>query len=171
MMILRVPTTSDEAALRSAHQELETEGTQKFLLHDFEGANTDFRKYIDLVSQYAAGRDLPDGMVKDTFLIAEVEGDIVGRISIRHTLNEFLFNFGGHIGYMVRPAFRRRGYASEMLRQALLLTQELGIDQVLVTCNDDNLGSIKVIEKHGGQLEDKVDDNGNLLRRYWIKNF
>jgi predicted acetyltransferase len=170
MMVLRAPTLADEATLRLAFRELELEGTQKFLLHGFDGDSTDFKTYIDVVKQYSEGQNLPTDKVKDTFFIAEVEGEVVGRISIRHSLNDFLFNYGGHIGYMVRPAFRRRGYASEMLRQGLLLAKEFGIDAVLITCNDDNLGSIKVIEKHGGVLENKVDEEGQLLRRYWINN-
>lgn len=170
MMVLRFPTLTDESVLRLAFRELEAEGTQKFLLHEFDGDGTDFESYIEAVNQYSSGRDLPADKVQDTFLIAEVDGDVIGRISIRHALNDFLFKYGGHIGYMVRPAFRRRGYASEMLQQALLITTELGINEVLITCNDDNLGSIKVIEKHGGVLENKVDEDGKLLRRYWINN-
>jgi predicted acetyltransferase len=170
MLILRVPSAADEAVLRLAHRELESDGHPGFLLHGYTGDESDFREYLLNLEKFSAGRELPEAMVQDDFLIAEVEGEIIGRISIRHTLNDFLFNYGGHIGYMVRPAFRRRGYASEMLRQALLVAKELGIDAVLLTCNDDNLGSIKVIEKHGGQLEDKVDENGKLLRRYWINN-
>jgi predicted acetyltransferase len=139
-------------------------------LHGFDGDATDFKNFIDIVNQYSEGLDLPAGSVQDTFLIAEVDGEVVGRISIRHSLNDFLFNYGGHIGYMVRPAFRRRGYASEMFRQALLIATDLGINMVLITCNDDNHGSIKVIEKHGGVLENKVDEDGYLLRRYWINN-
>ncbi len=170
MMILRLPERSDEAILRRAHQELESEGHQGFLLHGYEGSETEFENYLDAVSKFSEGRDLPQGMVKDSFLIAEVAGEVVGRISIRHTLNDFLLNYGGHIGYMVRPAFRRNGYASEMLRQSLLIARDIGIERVLITCNDDNLGSIRVIEKHGGVIENKVDDNGRLLRRYWIEN-
>lgn len=169
-MILRVPTTSDEHVLRIAYRELESEGHPGFLLHGFSGDESDYHEYLVRLENFSAGRELPEGMVRDDFLIAEVDGEIVGRISIRHTLNDFLFNFGGHIGYMVRPAFRRRGYASEMLRQALLKAKQLGIEQVLITCNDDNQASIKVIEKHGGVHENKVDEDGRLLRRYWINN-
>lgn len=170
MMILRGPNPSDETVLRLAYRELESEGHPGFLLHGYTGDGSDFKEYLSKVDQFSAGRDLPEGMVKDDFLIAEVDGEIVGRISIRHTLNDFLFNYGGHIGYMVRPAFRRLGYASEMLGQALLLAREIGITEVLITCNDDNLGSIKVIEKLGGVLENKVNEDGKLLRRYWINN-
>lgn len=69
---------------------------------------------------------------------------------------------------MVRPSHRRKGYATEMLRQAKAIAKSLGINSALVTCNDDNLGSITVIESQGGVLENIVDENGRALRRYWI---
>ena len=171
MLILRVPSAADEAVLRLAHRELESDGHPGFLLHGYTGDDSDYRVYLLNLEKHSTGRELPEGKVKDTFLIAEVEGQVVGRISIRHSLNEFLLNFGGHIGYMVRPAFRKKGFASEMLRQALVVAKQLGIDEVLMTCNDDNIGSIKVIEKYGGVLDNKVEYEGRTLRRYWIKDF
>ena len=156
--------------MRLAHSELAQEGNDGFLLNNFSEDDSNFAAFIQSVSDYVVGKNLSQGHVPSTFLISEIAGEIVGRVSIRHTLNEFLFNFGGHIGYMVRPEFRRRGYACEMLRKALLVAKELGIAKVLITCNDDNLGSIKVIEGHGGVLENKIDEDGRLLRRYWIQN-
>jgi len=94
---------------------------------------------------------------------------LVGRISICHDLNDFLANFGGHIGYCVRPACRQRGFASEMLRQGLVIARAQGIDRVLVTCDENNLPSARVIERNGGVLEDvRTDPNGQPTRRYWI---
>jgi predicted acetyltransferase len=93
-----------------------------------------------------------------------------GRVSIRHELNEFLTNFGGHIGYGVRPAYRRRGYASEILTQALIIARAEGIDRVLITCDQQNTASAKIIEAHGGVLEDvRPDPAGPPKRRYWIE--
>lgn len=99
-----------------------------------------------------------------TYLLAFVDGELVGRTSIRHTLNDFLLNVGGHIGYGVRPAHRRRGHATEILLQSLAITQRLGIKANLVTCDDQNVGSRTVIEQAGGVLEDVRDG----MRRYWI---
>ena len=168
MLKLRFPAASDEGVLRDAYRELESEGHTEFLLDGFKDSPDDYLGWLSRVHDYANGINLPDGRVPASFLVAVVDEEIVGRISIRHTLNDFLFNFGGHIGYMVRPSFRRRGYAKEMLRQALLIARELGIESALITCNDDNLGSIRVIESQGGVLENVVDDNGRALRRYWI---
>jgi predicted acetyltransferase len=79
--------------------------------------------------------------VPATFLVAVVDSGLVGRISIRHELNAFLMDFGGHIGCGVRPVHRRRGYATEMLRQALVIARAEGVDRILVTCDDDNTAS------------------------------
>ncbi|WP_329457919.1 GNAT family N-acetyltransferase [Streptomyces sp. NBC_01497] len=94
-----------------------------------------------------------------------VEGDeFLGRLSIRHRFTPFLLEFGGHIGYSVRPSARRRGHATAMLRASLPLAGELGLDEVLVTCDATNVASKKVIEAAGGRFEDR---RGEKLR-YWI---
>ena len=97
--------------------------------------------------------NLPEQHVPSTFLVADIDGQIVGRVTIRHELNDFLRVEGGHIGYCVLPGFRRRGYATEILRQALIVARSIGIDRVLVTCDDDNAASIAVIEANGGKLD------------------
>lgn len=94
-----------------------------------------------------------------------VEGEeYLGRLAIRHRLNEFLLDVGGHIGYDVRPSRRRQGHATAMLQAALPWADDLGIDPVLVTCDGDNVGSVRVIEAAGGTLEDVR----GVKRRYWI---
>jgi predicted acetyltransferase len=169
MMIFRMPALADEEALRVAHRELASEGHDGFLLNDFSEDDADFAGFIQSVSDYARGENLTQGHVTATFLIAEVDEEIVGRISVRHELNDFLENFGGHIGYMVRPSFRTMGYATRMLRHALEFCNDLGLKRVLITCDDDNLGSQRVIELNGGILENKVLHNQKWLRRYWIQ--
>lgn len=116
----------------------------------------DFLDYIELLRSFEIAEDLPEGYVPDTALFGFVGAEIVGRLSIRHTLNDFLLKIGGHIGYGVLPPFRRKGYAKEMLRLSLPVAKELGIKRALVTCDETNLGSIKVIESNGGVLENTV---------------
>ena len=90
--------------------------------------------------------------------------DYLGRISVRHRLTEFLRDVGGHVGYYVRPSRRRRGHATAMLRAVLPYAADLGLEQVLVTCDDTNEGSRRVIEAAGGVLEDQR----GVKLRYWL---
>jgi predicted acetyltransferase len=108
--------------------------------------------------------------VPTTFLVADVGGEIVGRTSIRHELNEFLAREGGHIGFGLVAKHRRRGYGTEILRQSLVIARAVGIDRVLVTCDDDNVGSAAVIERCGGVFDSLVEptEGRTLTRRYWI---
>jgi predicted acetyltransferase len=116
------------------------------------------------------GLNVPDDLVPATFLVADVGGTIVGRVQIRHQLNDFLEGEGGHIGYCVLPDYRRRGHATEILRQSLIITRALGVDRVLIFCDDDNAGSIGVIERCGGRLDAVFSPGPSRppLRRYWI---
>jgi predicted acetyltransferase len=127
--------------------------------------------YVDLVHRWEDGVDLPEGFVEHAELVAVIDGDIVGRTSVRFVLNDFLRTIGGHIGYAVRPPFRRRGYATEILRQSLDIAHAHGISPVLVTCDVDNIGSRRVIEANGGVLEGIFDGEPGLpqKRRYWIR--
>jgi predicted acetyltransferase len=168
MLRLRPLRPEDEAAFRAGHEAMAAEGFVFGL--GFEPAMA-FGAYLELVHGWPLRASLPDRWVPNTFLVAEVAGTLVGRTSIRHELNEFLAREGGHIGYAVLAAHRRRGYATEILRQSLVIARSVGVDRVLITCDDDNVGSIKVIESCGGRLEDVIavsDKGAPGVRRYWI---
>ena len=110
------------------------------------------------------------GMVPATQLwLVSAEGRYLGDVDIRHHLNDSLRRFGGHIGYQIRPSERRKGYGSLICRLAIAWARQLDIGDLLLTCDDDNIGSAKVIEANGGHLLDKIDNGrGVLTRRYWI---
>lgn len=129
--------------------------------------------FIARAELYATpGAELPDGHVPcDHFWITD-DDQVVGFLSFRRELNDFLRRFGGHIGYSVIPSRRREGIVREALRLALRRAAAEGYDRVLLTCDDDNVGSIRTIEGAGGVLEDVSDapEPGQpQVRRYWIE--
>ena len=164
---LRLPRAGDQAVAVQAQAELEPDGFD-FLLKD--GAES-WREYLERIDDERRGVDLPPGRVPATMFFAVVAGDVVGRVHIRHALTPSLLRVGGHIGYGVRPAFRRNGYATQMLRLGLEELDALGVARVLVTCDDSNVASIRTIERNRGVLQDVVPvESGPAKRRYWIGN-
>jgi predicted acetyltransferase len=164
---LRPLRPDDEASFRAGHGELAAEGVT-FGLGFEPGMPWD--AYLKTLEEQRAGAGLPDGWVPSTFLVADVAGEIVGRSSIRHALSDVLEREGGHIGYAVRPGHRRRGYATEILRQSLVIARAIGIDRVLVFCDEGNAGSRAVIEACGGRLDAVTDTAApaSRKRKYWI---
>lgn len=167
MLRLRPLRPDDETAFLVGHRQMAAEGFT-FGLRLEPGMA--WEEHLRLVRDHRLGRNMPAGYVPSTFLVADVDGQIVGRTSIRHELNDYLMAEGGHIGYGVLPAHRRRGYGTEILRQSLVIARSLGIDRVLITCDDDNVGSITVIEACGGKLDSvqQFHPGSPALRRYWI---
>lgn len=103
-------------------------------------------------------------------LVQETPQQIIGMLALRMRLNDYLLNYGGHIGYSIAPSARKKGYGSFMLKESLKEAKNFGLARVLITCDDDNLASAKVIEKNHGILEDRRfdEENQKRVRRYWI---
>ena len=113
---------------------------------------------------------VPKGLVpSSTYLgVREKDNYIVGMIDIRHYLNEYLTQVGGNIGYGVRKTERNKGYAKQMLKLALEKCKELKIKKVLITCDEDNIASEKVILSANAKLEDIRNVDGENKKRFWI---
>ena len=129
-----------------------------------------FDAMIEKLEGYPKGIDIPDTFVNhSTYWLVNNEDKVVGVVNIRHGLTDRTIHIGGHIGYGIRPSERKKGYATEILRLSLEKANQLGIEKALVTCNKENIGSAKAIQKNGGQLESEVEDeSGNLFQRYWV---
>ncbi|MBS4535325.1 GNAT family N-acetyltransferase [Clostridium sp. D2Q-14] len=111
-----------------------------------------------------------DGLVPAaTYMAISInDGSLIGMIDIRHRLNDYLLNFGGHIGFSIRKSERKQGYATEMLALGLAECIKLNIKKVLITCDKDNVASAKTIINNGGILENEIPEGDRITQRYWI---
>jgi predicted acetyltransferase len=133
--------------------------------------NQTFEDFVKMWKDHAKGRNHRNGAVPATMYWLIDKNEVIGRVHLRHILNDFLLNYGGHIGYYIKPSKRRMGYGKKILELALVKAKKMGIWRVLLTCDDNNIGSQKVIESFGGVLENIVQENKHkpLKKRYWIK--
>lgn len=166
---LRFPRDDEEEEFLRAHRAT-SPGYPRFL--HFYAGEPPFARYLEILKQQSLGIAIAPDYVPSTVLFAFLGERIVGRVAIRQHLTPLLERIAGHIGYVVVPEFRGRGYGAEMLRQALRIAHEdYGIGRVILTCDQDNIASIRTIEKCGGVLEDIVDEPGleKPRRRYLVE--
>lgn len=129
---------------------------------------TRFDEYLTVLQQ-AETEPLAGLAPASCFWLISADQRYLGDVDIRHHLNESLRRYGGHIGYKIRPSERRKGYGTLICRLGIEQARKRQIGDILITCDDDNIGSCKIIEANGGVLRDKIDNGrGVLTRRYWI---
>ena len=168
MIKLIVPDERYLQSYKEAYDEYVENGVSTYCFTDPSACDV-LAKFDD----YRNGRNLkPDRVGADYYwLVDESRSLFIGETTVRHRLNDALLQNGGHIGYGVRYSLWNRGYGTKLLALALEKAKETGITRVLMTCNDDNLASARVIEKNGFILENKVtvskDGKDVLKRRYW----
>lgn len=132
-------------------------------------SNSDTKDWVENLELYKSKDTVPNNFVPAHTFIAIKDNKIVGIINARHELNEYLANFGGHIGYSVSPSERKKGYAKQMVLFALdFYKNELNKDKVLLTCDKENIASKKTIIACGGILENCVKEDDSFTERYWI---
>jgi predicted acetyltransferase len=147
-------------------REFEAAGEHRYAL-----ALQDFAAYLRGVEAGRRGSGLPNGWVPGAEFWLEHADQVVACARLRFGLTPDLEHEGGHIGYDVRPSMRRRGYGTALLRLTLLEARAVGIERIRVTCDDDNVGSINVIERNGGRLDGRGISKvtGKCVRQYWIE--
>ena len=132
---------------------------------------TPFEEIYETLNHWAKGEALPDGWVPNTTWFWQSAGVIKGVINLRHRLTPALEAFGGHIGYAVAPSHRRQGISTAMLGAVLPHCKAMGIERVLVSCDEKNIGSVRTIEANEGVLHRAEWDEAaqRTSRFYWIE--
>lgn len=167
MITLVVPCEKYLPSYMEAYDEYKRHNVQTYGFDDARTCDI-FEKY----ENYRCERNLKPNRVGAHYywLVDEDNDYFIGEISIRHRLTDDLKRYGGHIGYGIRFSEWNKGYGTLMLRLALEKAKELGLSDLLITCDDDNYGSAKVMEHNGFILQDKIQNTVNgkpiITRRY-----
>ncbi|TQL66900.1 putative acetyltransferase [Nocardioides albertanoniae] len=176
MTALAHPTLGLYPSWAAAVAEFEGEHIDGSSIPDEEAGDVSREACERLVEKAARSRDAsvepePGRVHASAFWITS-DDEVVGFIQLRHELNDFLENVGGHIGYAVRPSARRQGHARRALGLTLAEARALGLERVMISCDDDNAASARTIESQGGRLQDVIDGSAygyGPKRRYWIE--
>lgn len=169
-MELAVPSLEFEAAFAKFHDDFARNDVENAEYYDQGKSN--FPMYVQRLIDESKGMNLRAGYVPCShFWLINSDKAILGAIRVRHNIgNEFLSLEAGHIGYDIAPSYRGKGYGKLMLKLALTKAKGLGITQALITADEDNLASRKVIESNGGKFEKVI--KGKVfpvpLARYWV---
>ena len=169
ILILRRPELKDKKQL----MELKKEFLDRNEVIYGGGSLEKFEKYEEWLEKCKNSEtNPPEGRVPGTQLITvrKLDNKIVGVINLRHYLNDFLLQHGGHIGYSVLPSERGKGYSTIQCALALKYLKKLGVNRVLITCDKNNPASARTIIRNGGVLENEFDEDGVIVQRYWINN-
>ena len=165
------PTMEHKKAIMEAREWLRKQGNEEFAgcvgLEDAEN----YEEWLDTESMLK--RKYGVQYVPSVVYLGIEDGKVVGVIDIRAFLSDFLYNYGGSIGYTIFPPYRGKGYGKKMLEKMLELCRENGMDKVLLCCDEANVISRRTMEGCGGILENIVADPANMttsgrICRYWI---
>jgi len=173
MLRLILPSTKYKTSFLKALKE--TKQAKKNQSHafvdlDYEETKKNFSAFCKKLKDRRKGIGLPKGRVPDTYYWLVDGNTYIGRVSIRHRLNKHLKKIGGHIGYEIRPSKRGKGYGNKILKLALPKARIIKFKQVLLTCDEDNIASIKIIKSNGGVLS-KLESQGKRkpkILKFWI---
>ncbi len=170
MLELVRPTTRFKKSYLQAIREFQREG--RYTYHNVDELQSNFRAHIDDERQRIHPENIVVYRVPETIFWLVDDGEYIGRLELRHKLNDHLLEVGGHIGYSIRPSRRQMGYGTKILELGLQKAHDAGLDRVLLTCDPDNIASRKIIEKNGGQFENRIDVVRDGMEyhklRFWI---
>lgn len=170
-MTLVPPATNYKDTFLEALKESMVQDKEHAMKEDINVVAYDFDFFVKCEIEKAQGLHLPLGYIPETVLWLIDNDEYIGQTGIRHYLTEKLLREGGHIGYYIRPSKRKMGYGTKILHLALQEAKKMGIQKALVTCNETNVGSRKIIEANGGILDTNMDDAENnevKILHFWV---
>lgn len=134
------------------------------------GVSESFDTWLASMHSRITAVGLPEGFVQEAFYLCYNGPDLVGVLNLKFSLTPYLLDYGGHIGYAVRPSRQGHGFATQMLRQACEIAHGMGMERLLLVCDDDNYASEKVILRNGGVYENTLHDDEEdvFVKRFWI---
>ncbi len=134
--------------------------------------NPFYTNYKEILRKFEESRNNENEMHLYPYWLIK-DGNVIGNSIIKTNIeaNEIYKIYGGNISYVISPSYRNKGYGTKFLNLILKKCKELGLSKVIITCNDENIGSRKIIENNYGLLTDVCIDyekKGKLLRRYIV---
>ena len=163
---LRLPVITDEIEAMAGHHQMLADPFMDFLL-DYRPGEP-FAAWVERVNAVSLGTHCPEPWLPGEFLFIEAGGVVVGRVWLRHRLDAHMAEYEGHLGYVVLPGFRRRGYASQALAMSSARLRRVGIDIAVVTCDPSNEASIALLEGVGATFERLAVSPTMTRRRYLL---
>lgn len=172
MAELVLPDFKFKQSYLAAVEEYQAERLKNYVNLDISSLGRDFDAYIQQLHDESQGKNLPESFIPHTVFWLVEGNEYIGRVDIRHELTSGLKKAGGHIGYDVRPSRRGHGFGKLILQLGLQKAREMGIDNILITCDVNNIPSRKVIEANGGELFDTRSMGKGRPKKnfFWIKS-
>lgn len=133
-------------------------------------AETDFEEFIEDEKNASKGINVPEGWVPcSSYWLVDASDEVIGVIRIRHRVDNEFLQIIGHVGYEIKSTCRKQGYGSKLLKLGLVEAKKIGLQKVLITCEEDNIGSKRIIEKFNGMYKKRlVDEDGNNILQYEV---
>ena len=168
MIFLTEPDSKYQSSFLTGLREFHQEG--RMLQYNWQVMSSNFESFLyHLKAQQDPTKLPPHSILQSHFWLVN-DSEFIGILSLCSGPEDFFLRISGHIGYQIRPSQRRRGYGKQLLRLGLQKAKELGLTRVLLTCDEDNIASKKVIESNGGQFENaiQIEDSPVKKLRFWI---
>ena len=166
MLDFMLPTEKNKEDVLAFYKEFEADNSVCIGMHNYE----DYDVWLTGMRNRHTGKNLPQGYVQEDFYLCYLAEELVGVFSLKMTLTDYLLNYGGHIGYAVRPSKQNQGIATKMLEKGLEIARNHGFKLILCVCDEGNEASEKVIRKNGGVFENALYDSEEdvMVKRFWI---